>query len=544
MGRRITPVASLIDRTLATGVQPSQAAQRIGLRAAGARDQNTLADRKEKRVEDTKQMRCKSLLNTGIMAGGRSVQQKHRFNAMLLCLTTLLSGTSSSSAQEANNNQAVEIGDRLELFVDRYVIDTLSGLELFMHTPQPLPIPNSPLPSFYTTVIKDGDLYRAYYGDVVLGYDGPLNDGHPGEITCYAESRDGHEWTFPDLDITDVRGTQGGNVILAGASPCSHNFSPFLDARPGVKNENRFKALGGTHPGGGLYAFVSNDGIHWRNIQDKPVMTSEDFAFDSQNVSFWSEVENCYVCYFRTWKTPHGKLRSISKTTSDDIVHWSKPVPTNPNLPEEHLYTNNTQPYFRAPHIYVALPTRFFPSRGESTDIAFMATRAGSDTYERLFTKALIRPGLDPARWGNRSNYVSLNVVPTGPTEMSFYHSSGHRYALRTDGFVSVQAGSATGELLTKPLTFKGSHLLLNFSTSAAGSLRIEIQDMNRNPISRFRLEDCPPIIGDTIEHSVQWEGKPNLAAIAGKPVRLRFVMSECDLYSFRFGAHALGMEE
>jgi hypothetical protein len=171
-----------------------------------------------------------------------------------------------------------------------------------------------------------------------------------------------------------------------------------------------------------------------------------------------------------------------------------------------------------------------------STDILLMTTRAGSGQYDRLFTEAFIRPGLDPARWGNRSNYAALNVVPTGQTEMSIYHEhSGHRYVLRTDGFVSAHAGTREGELLTKPLRFAGNKLIVNYSTSAAGSLRIEIQKPDGTPNPGLRLDDCPAIIGDSIEQPVRWSGNADLERLAGEPVRLRFVMTECDLYSFRF---------
>ena len=102
-----------------------------------------------------------------------------------------------------------------------------------------------------------------------------------------------------------------------------------------------------------------------------------------------------------------------------------------------------------------------------------MTTLAGSEHYDRIFTDAFIRPGLDPVRWKNRANYVALNVIPTSPTEMSIYHRSGDRYVLRTDGFVSAHAGSKQGELLTRPIVFSGSSLDVNLSTSAAGSLRV-----------------------------------------------------------------------
>ncbi len=435
--------------------------------------------------------------------------------------------------KESGRKPARHIGDRLELFVDRQLIDTLENVEMHLHEPQPLPLAESPLPIMYSTVIQDGDLFRAYYRDSRPGYDGPHHDGNDGEITCYAESRDGHEWTFPDLDVVDVPSSRGRNAVLA-EPPFCHDLSPFLDSRPGVAEEQRYKALAGTQPGG-LHAFSSRDGIHWSRIQEAPVINAEGSAFDSQNVSFWSSVEGCYVAYYRTWSTPHGRLRTISRSTSDDYVHWSEAVPMNPNLPGEHLYTSNTHPYFRAPHIYVALPTRFMPDRGDSTDILLMATRAGSESYERLFTEALIRPGLDPSRWGNRSNYVAQNVVRTGDAEMSIYHKNGHRYVLRTDGFVSVRAGTAPGEMVTVPLTFEGSALVVNTSTSAAGGLQVEIQDVDGKPILGFALADCPVIVGDSIEKSVEWEGNPGLETLAGRPVRLRFVMNECDLYSLQF---------
>jgi len=66
------------------------------------------------------------------------------------------------------------------------------------------------------------------------------------------------------------------------------------------------------------------------------------------------------------------------------------------------------------------------------------------------------------------------------------------RMTLRTDGFASLRARYSGGEVLTKPLKFEGSNLVLNFATSAAGSIRLEIQDANGNPLPGFALE-APP---------------------------------------------------
>lgn len=441
---------------------------------------------------------------------------------MLLTLVGI-SPVGVSSQEEG----VLDIGSRLELFVDRFLIDEMRNTQLRLHPPQLAPSVNQPFCA-YSTVIKDGDICRMYYRSGVSGY-----DGDPREMYCYAESRDGIHWTKPDLGIHEINGNRSNNAIMANTPWVAHNFTPFLDTRPGMIANERYKALAGVHKGGGLFAFVSNDGIHYEKLRDEPVIRSSDFAFDSQNVSFWSESEQCYVCYFRTWSTPHGKLRTISRATSSDFVNWTEALPMNPNEPGEHLYTNGTHPYFRAPHIYIALPTRFVPDRGNSTDILFMTTRGGN-RYDRTFLEAFIRPGLDPTRWGNRANYAALNVVPAGPTEMSIYVRD-LRYVLRTDGFVSVNAPYAGGEIVTKPIRFKGKELVVNFSTSASGSIRVEVQTAACEPIPGYALADCPEIIGDEIERVMAWHTGSDMSRLSGQPVRLRFVMKDADLYSLRF---------
>jgi hypothetical protein len=436
-------------------------------------------------------------------------------------------------------NPVRDIGSRRELFVDRFLIERLDNTTLKLHEPRPAPPMTEPADNLeYGTVIKDGELFRLYTRDGR----GAKFDGGAREVTRYCESKDGVRWTKPKLGLVEVDGSKENNVILHGKSVC-HNFSPFLDTRPGIPAGERFKALAGTimrNPGGGLIAFASGDGIHWRKMSDKPVMTKG--AFDSQNVSFWSVTEQKYVAYVRTFTAGVSTatewrldgLRSVSRATSNDFIHWSEPVPLNPNFPGEHLYTTLTQPYFNAPHIYVALPTRFHPSRGESTDILFMTAR-GDAPYDRTFREAFIRPGLDPARWGNRSNYAALNVVPTGEAEMSIYVTPFRRFTLRTDGFASVHAGADPGEMVTRLLRFAGKELVVNYSTSAGGNLRVELQDDTGKPVPGFRLEDCQPLVGDSIGQIVRWKNTPDLSRLAGQLVRLRVVLQDADLFAIQF---------
>ena len=75
----------------------------------------------------------------------------------------------------------------------------------------------------------------------------------------------------------------------------------------------------------------------------------------------------------------------------------------------------------------------------------------------------------------------------------------------------------------------------MNFSTSAVGSVRVELQDELGAKIPGFALADCPAIYGDAIDEVVKWNSGSDVHALAGKPIRLRFVMTDADLYSIRF---------
>src|SRR5690606_16883096 len=187
-----------------------------------------------------------------------------------------------------------------------------------------------------------GNLYRAYYrGGHSIG------EGKRTQNTCYAESIDGINWTKPSLGIVEVNGSKSNNVILA-VEPETHNFSPFIDKNPTVSPDQKYKSFGGDSKKG-LIPYVSSDGIHWKRLREEGVIT--DGWLDSQNVSFWSESEGFYVCYFRSWTgTQIRGYRSISRVTSTDFINWSEPEEmTYGDTPFEHLYTQQTSPYFRAP---------------------------------------------------------------------------------------------------------------------------------------------------------------------------------------------------
>jgi len=250
------------------------------------------------------------------------------------------------------------------------------------------------------------------------------------------------------------------------------------------------------------------------------------------------------------------RLRAVRRTTSTDLVNWSYPEWTHMKpSPPDQFYTFGARPYFRAPHMYLAFPMRYvrwrnarLPAKYKKqlgvgvSDTVFVSSRDGLH-WDRRFLEAFIRPGLDPLKWTDRSNHTSMGLVPTGANEMSVYTLEYfrlpvprvRRQVMRVDGVASINAPYAGGQMTTRPLLFRGNRLVINASTSASGGIRVEILKPDGTAIDRFAGDNAIEFFGDSIEQQVRWDQGPDVSSLAGKPVRLRFLMKDADLYSFRF---------
>ena len=445
------------------------------------------------------------------------------------------------------------ISSRLELFVDDWLIEEMNGVSFQMHSPIPQEVVlefNQPWEgsiSYDPVVMKEGDRYRLWYRG--CGSESTWED----QCTAYAESADGVHWERPTLGIFEFNGSRDNNIVLQGTE--AKALCVFRDGNPNTPDSERYKAIGVGSPidkRATLRGFTSPDGVHWQTLDQDPILIAPDDPwpmFDSHNVAFWDTLQNRYVTYARGW-TPPG-VRAIRRSVSDDFRHWSDLEFIDlGSSPTEHLYKNACTQYFRAPHIYLMFPKRFVPDRKFDNDwpasglseSVFMTSRDGVH-WDRRFMEPFLGLGSDPDSWTDRNLYIGVGVVPTGPAEMSVYYMEHYRRpsirlrrgALRTDGFGSVNAPYAGGEFLTKPLIFEGDRLVVNYVTSVAGGLRVEIQDAAGQPIDGYRLSECVEIFGDEIERVVRWENGSDVGSLAGRAVRLRFVMAAADLYAIQF---------
>ena len=122
---------------------------------------------------------------------------------------------------------------------------------------------------------------------------------------------------------------------------------------------------------------------------------------------------------------------------------------------------------------------------------------------------------------------------------------------LRLDGFVSLSSPlhthaptAAPAEAVTKPLHFHGSRLELNVRTGGGGSIRVELQDgATQQPLPGFALEDCVPMVVDSVNATVLWAktwkdaARSDVSSLQARStgVIVRLQMVGAQLYALQF---------
>jgi hypothetical protein len=380
---------------------------------------------------------------------------------------------------------------------------------------------------------------------------------------CYATSRDGLHWDRPDLDIEP-----GTNRILDPAlTPDSWAVFPNYEGDdPDECWKMYMRPPGGYMPG---LSMVSADGVHW----SKPI---ESGITGDRSTMFYNPFRKKWVYSLRSgvrgrsrhyWEADdflEGAEWHDFNTHADEKtpVFWAAADRLDPPDPEigqaAQLYNLDAVAYesimLGIYQIHLGPPNEVGIKTGlpKITELNLAYSRDGfhwdrpdreafipatrRDTWDRGYVQSV--GGLCTVRgdklWfyyigfqGDKNrldpHWMKNGMYDRGSTGIAF---------LRRDGFASMDAGSDGGTLTTRPVRFSGEHLFVNVDCPD-GKLLVEVLDEQNQPIEPFTFDCCEPVSIDSTLTQITWKDAPGLAALKGKPVRLRFHLTSGSLYSF-----------
>jgi len=478
--------------------------------------------------------------------------------------------------------QPERIGTERELFWDDFLIDTeRTTAPLQMHRPVAREVAlahDAPWEGDgcdFHCILKDGGLYRMYYLAWEMLTPGATAHTTDGIAVAYAESTDGLRWTKPNLGLCEFGGARDNNIILDRNTARFDNFSVFKDPRPDCRPDEVYKGVGVDRSDHQLWCFTSADGIRFR----KAWPMTDKGKFDTLNIALWDRRRGEYLCFIRDFHKSTGEdflpgekvgggVRDIRWMRSEDFKTWSTPIRLDFGASADYpLYTNVIQPYYRADHVFVGFPSRYVERKAWTanydqlpgakrrrermtispryglalTDCVFMSSRDGRRW--RRWDEAFIGPGPERGyNWVYGDGFPAVGMIetpshlPDAPPELSMYAVENHwgqipanlrRYTMRVDGFVSRHAPYEPKRVVTRPFVFDGRRLSINFATSAAGWLKL-------NLVSQGRTLRSVETFGDSLDRVVAFE-EGAVAELSGQPVTMEIVMSDADVFSFKF---------
>jgi hypothetical protein len=483
------------------------------------------------------------------------------------------------SVLAAGATDVVDVGSKKQVILDGYFLDQQDNITLTMHKPyrdgqilikpdQPWemdPAGNEERISLYSCVRKEDGRVRVWYGSC-------RGVGSPEIRVAYAESEDGIHFLKPKLGLHEVDGSKENNIVLPG--PRIAGAAVWVD--PKAPPEHRYKTQTKVYPPGQrekLEMHSSPDGIHW-NLFAEPKVGH----IDTQNIIFWEPSVGRYLFFTRFWEKNldlNKRYRTVRRLESDDLVTWEneKPImvpddqdwnihPRPGGRPPVDFYGAAVFKYEEADRAYLMLAQSYWhwldweeEGLGPATIDVQLAVSRDAEHFERIGGRSAFIALGPEGRFDSRFIWAMPNPIRMGDELWIYYvasnrdHSKSHkidpaaekdmsgigRAILRLDGFVSADGDYNGGQFTTPPLTFKGDRLELNVDAAGGGSVQVEVLDQNGEAMEGFGLRESLPIARNSVRMPVSWASDPNLGALAGSAVRLRFHLTNASLYAFQF---------
>jgi len=465
-----------------------------------------------------------------------------------------------------SKGEPIRIGSRKHLLLDDVLIEKQSGLKFTVNPPvsfqatrfrndrpwEPGPRMGSTIPQV-CSIWDDGDEIRMLYTNAGMW-------GGKSHAVCLASSRDGLTWDKPVLNVEPWEGSTRNNIVLTD----SCQGSVIKDPNPAAAPSECYKYVAWCMYRG-FYVYTSPDGIHWRRNENCALP----FDPDGSISLFWDDQRGLYRGYIRALVDSGPRRRTARVDIPDILSPWPFQPAARPDLGDMDLarsvkgelplidtggqvYRFKGHKYPWAPDTYLAFPWRFTAGRRPGSFL--MTSRDGEnwrryeDPYyfggagwkldgrqvrEALMEHGMVRRGDEIWMFGTVRFTEHGGVLYGGVQHEGGAHDRLLKLVQRLDGFVSLDAGTSPGSLITKPLVFEGEKLELN--VVARQPARVALLEESGRAYKGFALEDCHPVRGDSVRWNVTWKGNPDLKQLAGKTVRVKIELQDAKLYALQF---------
>ena len=468
------------------------------------------------------------------------------------------------------------IGTRPQLLLDSRVVSGMQNIRMTMHSPrrdrrvlltndQPWENHASNLVAVYSSILYEKGKFRLWYdlGD---------RKERSRRVVAYAESTDGVHFTKPLLGLINYGGSKQNNVVMpAEIGGCS----VWID--PAAPPQHRYKSQQKVYPSSQFHMYSSPDGIHWKMFRRIKIGAG---GWDTQSIIYRDPQLDRYLMFTRFWHSArHGtgkapdNYRCVRRLESTDLINWTnQSIVMAPDAADKALHaTPAGQPavdyygaaVFRYGDVTLMLTQAFWhwkprpPGQKGLAPSSFdvrLAVSEDSRNFRRLGNWRPFMANGPDGSFDSRYVWAMPNPITVGDELWIYYVGSNRdhddildpaaggkrksgigRAVLRRDGWVSADADLGGGQLTTAPLTFSGKRLELNARTGGGGVVYVELLDARGTPLPGFSRKQALPVTGNSVRLPVSWKPGSSLGKLAGRVVRLRFHLVDCQLYAFRF---------
>ena len=466
--------------------------------------------------------------------------------------------------------EAIVLEKGRHLFVDDYLVAGSQNLAATLHHPRRLDKP---------IVLGIGSEHNNFQPFLTVLYDAAMGRFRMWYCTrkslkdvvrfSYIESQDGIHWDAPYKELLEIYGFPFGvtDSGLDHPDPARrYKLTYWERSNPAVhylKDGNC-----------GVGVAFSPDGLNWTKHGPHPVspdLWKYSVLGDPQKkgdikwreyaanclMSTWDPVRKLHVGYVKSWTWPPGEMgyissssdglgrRLTSMTTSPDFIHWSTParcgLPWADDFPSLEFYGCRPKPRGNQMLILTCILDETIKTRERSHGIGYTVLSTSADLvhWNRMKKPWLDRAAGDPEAADHAMAWAA-DLITVGDEEYLYYgaYSRGHKdftdrtikfARLRKDGFVSRDAGSEQGRLITPLVRLNGDKITVN--ANIRGDLRLRILGRDSKPAMGFGNGEVSPLKGNSTSHVAKARGM--LSELKGQPVRLEFSLRDAELYAF-----------